>query len=230
MTLQKNRTGTVRAHLRETDVLGRSDDCGVVLYEHSVLYNGYTGERTVCSVFLEHRSRVDDVIHVPLSRLAHGVHERCGLLVDTSSLTVDISAVVVAVEHLKLIHTLQIDTAVAACLSLTVDVLRYAPLYVELEVVELLLGADVALALVHGHHAVGYSPFGRTALRVLPCREVAAVKQHDGIRRSCEAASLQICARCDNRSDRSVELRHFRAHAFLGTRAACRGKHQSRRA
>ena len=133
MALEKDRSVSMLLDLRETDVLGGSEDLRVVLDDYTVMDNGYTGTIEICSVCLEYGCCVDDVIDIPLTRCPHSVYERRGLLVDRSGLAVDIGLVPEAVENLDLVLALHVHTAVSTRLAL--EILRhrgYAPLDVQL--------------------------------------------------------------------------------------------------
>ena len=90
----------------------------------------------------------------------------------------------VFVQHLYLIHTLQIHTAIAAELAGKLCIhLWHTPFNVQLEAAKLLLGLDVTCLLVHSYHTVMYIPSCSFTLGVLPCREVLAIEEYNGIRR-----------------------------------------------
>ena len=179
---------------------------------NTVLNNGDARRYAICAVFLEHRCRVYDIVHIPFAGLTHGVCQWRSLFVDTSCLSVYVSLVVVAIEYLYLIQPLHEYAAVAACLALAGDVFRNAPFDVQLVVFELLLRPDVARFLVYRHHAVVNRPLCRFALGAFPGGEVFAVEEDDGITRSRVCADIP---RCHNFWLRSPIFRHARRHLFL---------------
>ena len=154
----------------------------MVLQHHSVLYHGHIRAIEISAILLEDRSRVDDIIYIPLSRLAHGIHQGRCLLVDAACHAVYICLVVIAVQYLHLIHILQEDAAVATSLALALYSLWHTPFDVQLETAKLLFGNDIAFALVHSHDSLLHRPscLGST-VAVGPGREVLAVKEHNGI-------------------------------------------------
>ena len=99
----------------------------MVLQYDSVVDDRHGRVGTVAAVVLEGGGGVDDVVHVPLTRLAHRVGEGDRLLVDATCLPVHVGRVVVAVEYLHLIQALQEDTTVAARLALARDVGGHLP-------------------------------------------------------------------------------------------------------
>ena len=114
VALQKYRTCAMLYHTRKADVFGCTVDTCVVLQKHAVLEYCYIRIGTICTVFLENGSGVDYIIYIPFARFAHCVCKGCCLLVDASCLAVNISLVVVIVEHLHFVHALKVHAAVAA--------------------------------------------------------------------------------------------------------------------
>src|SRR5687768_2809949 len=82
---------------RMADVRGVSTDLIIVLHEHAIVENRDARRREQSPVFMESRRCIRNVVNIPFAWLAHGIHQRRTLLIDTASLTVDISWIVVTV-------------------------------------------------------------------------------------------------------------------------------------
>src|SRR5690554_1022574 len=170
-------------YLGKSDIGGGAADDRMVLDHDAVMQHGDSGRCAVGAVFLEGGRGIDDIVAVPLARFPHGVHQGRCLLVDAGRLSVHIGFVLVAVEDLDLVDSLQEESAVAATLAFALDPFRYAPLDVQLEVAKLPFRLDIARSSLHGENAVLYRPSCRAAFDALPLRKVLAVEEEDGIRR-----------------------------------------------
>src|SRR5690606_7881323 len=149
VVLQVDRGAAVWCVRRRTAVFGGAGDDRVVLDQNAVVQHGDARGRKQSSAFGEARRLPDDVIDLPLARRARGVHQRDRLLVDRGRLAIGIGGVAVTVEHLQFVALLQEDAAVAAVLAIeAIGRGRTAPFDVQLDVAELLAGAD-ALAARH---------------------------------------------------------------------------------
>ena len=123
----------------------------------------------------------DDVVDLPLPRRQGGVDLRRGLTINRGRLAVGVRAVVVAVEHLDLVESLEKDAAVAAFLTVTARRRGFGELDVNLHVAEFLERVDAAAVGDHG--PVGQLPCGWVADVVRPRGEVVAVEEDHGVGR-----------------------------------------------
>jgi WD40 repeat protein len=142
------------------------------------------------AVRIKYRRHPDDVIALPLARLSNRVDERNPLLINASCLTVDIGLVVVGIENLQLVSGVaatgrrQKDAAIAARLIGPGDILGDLPFNMELEIVELAFGFDIARAarLAHRHDSIADDPIGRRFItRVHPLVQIPSIEQNDGV-------------------------------------------------
>ena len=132
-------------HLRQADILGSALDLKVVLYQHAIEQDGDIGLVEIGPVCLKDRRRVDDIVDIPLTGLAHGVDERTPLLVHGSYHAIAVRHIFVVIKYLKLIETLEEDTTVASALARALDTLGHTPLYMELAGTKFVAGLNVTL-------------------------------------------------------------------------------------
>src|SRR6187200_207652 len=93
-------------------VMGRyTHDLDMILREHSVVE--HSEERTLehFAVAVEHRRFEDDVVGLPLTRLAAGVYEWGVLLVNGRRLAVKVCLVLKRIENLHLVRAHEKDAA-----------------------------------------------------------------------------------------------------------------------
>ena len=76
VALQLDGAVAVLHHAGQTDILGGTEDGKVVQQHDAVLDYGNGGMYLIRAVLVEDGGIVDDVVHVPLARLAHGVGQR----------------------------------------------------------------------------------------------------------------------------------------------------------
>ena len=89
----------------------------VVLDEDAVVEDGERGLSRDLAVLIEERAMIDDVIALPLARLAAGVDQRHGTAVQRPALAVRIGLVLIGIEDLDLVLALEEHAAVAAALA-----------------------------------------------------------------------------------------------------------------
>ena len=166
----------------------------------------------VCTVFLEYRSSIDNVVYIPFAWLTHSVCQRRSLLVHTTCLTVYVCFVVIAVQNLNFVHVLQENTTVTTTLASTCNVSWHAPFKVKLEAFERFLCQDITLLLVYSKYAIVYIPFCWATLCTFPCRKILTVKQYDSIRWSTVCLDT---TRSNYLWLWSPIFRHTRSHSFL---------------
>jgi hypothetical protein len=85
-----------------------------------------------------------------------------------------------AIEDLDLVTPLEIHPAVAATLSVPLDLGRGRPLQMQLDVAEFLPGHQAAA--IHLHRPAHQRPLGFAAVLRLPSRQILPVEQHDRVR------------------------------------------------
>ena len=163
----------------------------------------------ITTVFLESRGIVDNIIYVPFTRFTHGIGQRNRLFINTSRLTVHISRIVVAVQNLNFIQTLQKDTTISSQLAFARDVFRNTPFNMQLEAIKLLLCLNISFFLINREDTVVYIPFGRSTFHTFPLGKVFSVKQNNSIRRSSKTTTFQFGTRSNNGRNRFIKLRHF---------------------
>src|SRR3954465_11031641 len=101
----------------------RTQQLLVVVHQHSIEQHGEIGglhDR----VAIHLRCLKDNVVGLPLARLARGIREWWPLAVNRSELSIRIRRIIPAVENLHLIAALQEDSAVAAILTGAADHFR----------------------------------------------------------------------------------------------------------
>src|SRR5579871_5342861 len=125
----------------------------MVVDDKAVVQHGHI-RRADQGLSLEARAGPEDVVALPLARLAAGVDERRILPVDRGRGAVRIGEVIVTVQHLDLIASHQEHAAVTPSLALALDDRWGGPLQVDLAVPELLAGLDISRAGNHLHVAV----------------------------------------------------------------------------
>ena len=174
---------------RLTDVASLAFEFEVVLYQHSVEKYRRVGGRFQGAVLIEDGGSPGDVVGLPFARLAVGVGQWNGLLVDAAGLSVHISFVVVVVEHLQFVAGIagagrgKNDSAVAAGLAGAGHVLGNSPFDMKLIVLKAALGLDVAGIFADGDDAGGDGPL-RGSGAILgrdPLIEILAVEEHNRV-------------------------------------------------
>lgn len=117
MILQHNGATSVRldpgATPRDRFPLNR----GVELDHDAVMQYSDVGRAEYLPVFVEVGCGENDVKSLPLSRWSGDVDERHGLLVNRPRLAIGIGEVLIAIQYLQLVHSLNDDAAVAAILA-----------------------------------------------------------------------------------------------------------------
>ncbi len=151
--------------------------------QHAVVEHDHGGGACERPIRAEARGGECHVVVLPLAGCAGRVHHRDVLLVDRARLPVGVGAVVVRIEDLEFVALHEVDATVAPTLAVARDLRRRAPLDVELKVAESTARPDVAGPGHDGHGATLDAPSRGTAVLRAPRREIAAVEQHDGIRR-----------------------------------------------
>jgi hypothetical protein len=125
----------------------------------------------------------DDIVALPLTRLAAGIDERRILAIDRSGGAIGISEVLVTIEDLNLIEAHQQYAAIALILAFSGDRRRGSPLKVELTVAKLWPRLDVPRARHDLYVPVFHPPASVASLHGHPRGEIRAVEQDHGIRR-----------------------------------------------
>jgi len=187
-----DRMGTVPA--------GTAFEFNVVLDQDAILEDGERGLSRDLAVLIEERAMIDDVITLPLTRLAAGVGERDGPAVQRGTLAVRIGLVVVGIEDLDLILSVQEHTAVAPALAGALHVRRRGELDVELTGAEVFRCRDVAGLLDRLHVAILADPL--RGLPVLLHGFLRPVKQHDRV----AGGSSAFGPRRDNRRGWAIRV------------------------
>ena len=172
-----------------TDVAGLAFEFEVVLHQDSVEEDGDVSGALYAAVGVEGWGDPGYVVGLPFAGLAIWIGQGDGLFVDAAGLAVDVGFVVVVVEHLQLVASVagagggEEDSAVAAGLAGTGDVLGDFPLDVKLIIFEGAFGLDVAGVFADGDDAVCDGPLGGSAavLGGDPFVEIFAIKEDDGI-------------------------------------------------
>ena len=147
------------------------------MQHHTVVQHRDISRLQQCSVLGELRSLEQDVVGLPLARLATRVHHRRTLLVDRTALSIEVRLVLIGIEDLHLVASHQINAAIAASLSLANDLRRHRELQMQLAITERLLGRYTTAT----HHGVTILHLPVAAFE---SREISPIKQHDGIRGS----------------------------------------------
>ena len=174
-----------------------------VVDDHSVVNDGDVGFLGELTAFIPEWGLPDDVVGLPFAGRAGGVHERGLLTVDGGGLAVGVGQVVVGVEDLDLVFAVDVDAVIAAPLTFTDHDGGSGKLEVELEIAELVAGADDA-GLGRFHVAIHDFPLD-IAFGALPFGEIFTVEEHDGIGgRSGELA--EGCAWGDDFGQGSVRI------------------------
>ena len=110
-------TIAVRHHTWKTDILGSTLNNEIVEQKHTILNNGNSWAHAICTILVENRGVVDDIVNIPLAWLAHSICQRHHLLVDATRLTIGVGLVVVVIQNLHLVLILQEYTAIASSLA-----------------------------------------------------------------------------------------------------------------
>src|SRR5437867_13455103 len=94
-----------------------SSQLNIVLNQHAVVQNSDSSRTNELTARNEDRSAEDDVVSLPLTRWATGIHQRWVLAVNRGSLSICVRFVVVGVQHLNFIFPHQKHAAVAPLLA-----------------------------------------------------------------------------------------------------------------
>ena len=176
MELQLHRQlGRVGRILRRPVPSRGAENLRMILHQHAVLQDGDERGAFRLAALIETRGLENDVVGLPLARLAAGVHQRRALLVNRGRLAVEIRLILVRIEDLDFVDAHHEHAAVAPFLAVAHDFLGRGPFDVELAIAEGPLGVNVVL----GGNRIAVLDL--PVLAVDPLREVVAVKQHDGI-------------------------------------------------
>src|SRR5262245_4924147 len=143
-------------------VSGRPEYFRVVLDQDAVVEGGDRGFLLDPAVVAEDRRVVDDVVGLPFTGFAAGVDQRRILFVNRAGLAVEVSLVVVRIEHLDFVAALQEDSAVATALAFAYDLGRRGPFDVQLDIIKFPPGSDSAGSANDNHRAVLHFPFRRS--------------------------------------------------------------------
>ena len=93
----------------------------VVLDLDAVVDDGESGASGDFAFFVKEWAVEGDVVGLPLTRFATGIHERLGTTVESAALAVGIGDVFIAIEHLDFVLSHQKDPAVATALARALD-------------------------------------------------------------------------------------------------------------
>ena len=136
--------GIVLLIVRWAAVESRSLDLDVILNEDAIMNDREIRRRHYLAIIIHARSTKENVVALPLTWFAAGVHKRDVLLVNARRLSIRVSAIVVRVQHLNLVVFLKKHSAVAALLSFAFDFCRSPPLDVKLTIAESAFRLNVA--------------------------------------------------------------------------------------
>src|SRR6056297_2125797 len=170
MILQHNVARAVFLNMvfRNSDVYSWAAHFNIVLHQHSVMKNSYTWWCKIIAFIVEAWSGVNNVVSLPLARFFAGIYKRCMLFVHTAGLAVSVSAVVVIVEHLHFVTSLQENSAVAAPLAFANYFRRSTPLNVKLNIFENTFCFNRTGSLFNGNCAISKNPFRFAAILACP--------------------------------------------------------------
>ncbi|MNE44578.1 hypothetical protein D3C80_1388100 [compost metagenome] len=102
------------------------------------------------------------------------------MLVKTSRTTIDIGWVVIVVQYLNFIKSLEENATIPSALSFALDELRTLPFNMELKVAEMLGCLDISSSGFYFKRIIGNCPVC-IPLFALPFAQVLAVKKNNGI-------------------------------------------------
>jgi hypothetical protein len=138
-------------------VTARAFEGRVVLHEYAVAEDGEVAGIEDLGALVDGATE-DDIDHLVFPGSVEGVRERRIDAVDGGGETVGVGRIVVVVEDLDLHETHEKNAAVAAALTVALDVFRGGPFDVELAIAELFLGADVSRFRYALHSAILHDP------------------------------------------------------------------------
>ena len=95
----------------------------------------------------------DDVVGLPFTRLARGVHQGGCVVVEGTRLAVEVGLVVVGVENLDFVAALEVNSTVAPALAVAFDFSGSGPFDMKLAITEF-LASDNAASRIHFHRAI----------------------------------------------------------------------------
>ncbi len=153
----------------------------MVLYQNSVIENGERALLYDASTRIASRRVEDYVVRLPLLRWSAGVHQWRVLAVQSACGPVGVSRILVGIENLDLVQSLEEDSAVTPQLAMLIRHIRDRELDVDLGVAELLFAENVAGSRLASHSPVLDQTFRRSAVLHRPVREILAVEEHHGI-------------------------------------------------
>src|SRR5688572_17457767 len=206
MVLQYQRLPEIVLFIRLwSNVDGSPPELDVIMNEHAVMNDCHVPRRGHGPVLGKPWSAEEDVVALPLARLTARVHNGDMLLVNGRSLAVRVSAIVVRVQDLHLVPALKEHSAIAAILSLALDLRRSTPLDVKLDVAESALRPDVPCVFCDGKCTSRDSPLHCAPIIVLPLGGILSAKKHNRVRRRRGPHP-----RSDHSGNRLPNLRAFR--------------------
>ena len=148
----------------------------VVLDQHAVLEHGDVGGLDEVLVLVELRGLEDDVVALPLARLAAAVDQRRILAVDRPGLAVGVRDVVIRVQHLHLVAAHDDHAAVAAALAVAGRRRSARPTRCEAERRRTTASCKMLPDPALGHHVAVLDRPGRRA-RPRPCACIAQLER-----------------------------------------------------
>src|ERR1039457_6826349 len=170
-------------------------DLGVVLNQNSIVQHGDGARLQHLPLVIETRGMKDNVIGLPFPGLAGDVDKGRILTVHGAGLTVEVGLVLIGVQDLEFVASLNDNAAVAATLTFADDYRRRRPIDMQLAIAERLLRDDAAGPVDRGH-AVLHLPRGPAPALASPLRQVSAIKKHNrvrGRRSGVDDARLVFC-------------------------------------
>ena len=195
MVLQFQRSlGAVWCVFRQNPVPRFAQYFGVVLHQDAVVKDGEVSGRSQFALLEAWRDE-DHVIGLPFARRTRRVDQRWILAVDGSATAVGVRPVLVAVEHLQFVPAEQKNAAVAPLLALAAGWLGRGEFQVELNVVKLVLGENVAAARLAHDGPVLNVPGRRLAVHCPPLGKILSIEQNADVGGGF--------ARCLRRADRA---------------------------
>ena len=180
----------------------RPEDLRVVLH-HDAVEDRRDRRRLNHLAALQLRRVEDDVVGLPFTRLAHRIHQRGRLPVDTACHPIRVGQIVVAIEDLRLVAIHEKNTGVALLLRAALGARVGLPFQMQLTARETLLRPHIAA--LDDQLAVLERPGTRRSVFAPQPVGVRPVEEHDRVGRRGPGRT----ARIDRSRARAVDVMHF---------------------
>jgi hypothetical protein len=211
-------------------VSGRTGGFDVILYEHAIVQNRESRWTQKFSGSIKTWAVKNDVVDLPLTRRARGVHKGRELTIDGSRLAIGVGFTLVGVEDLDFVETVKKDAAIAAILIFALRRIGLGEFDVKLAVAEGVASVKLAGFRHNFEVTVFYFPFRRIAVFVLPLGKILAVEEDDGVGGRSPGSFLRACgAWVDRDRDRAIPVVDFPFGIDLRLRE-CGGRDKKRQA